>query len=683
MPNTTVVRAALAVALVAAPGAALADQHPDLIVHNARIITVDDPRPNNNPGTIAQAMAVRDGVILRIGSNDDVLGLRGTDTRVLDVQGRTILPGFVDIHFHPQDSMERNARRLYKLPQQVVGYHINLQVAATADETLAKIGRAVDALMNRVEIKPDDWIGIVLLPNRQTRFGDTGSVSFLMASPDPADQQISKEDLTEIIPSNPAVLMSGASLVNVPQTGVWYRATLRSDGSPVIEEVMTFEIAELGPEIEAVVAVDRLWQREGWERTRWGHRARMLNDEAIKRILKVWPNLEDGIDASTPVIRDAGERVIMTTSPPWSHFERVLLKPAPTVSQLADGAKMTLESKRREGVTQFESRLDSAEEVSAFNHLFRREGRLPVRFAWHYEQHRTPIFDHNHVRLFYKDRGVTWTPMELGNRWMWLGGVGSEGDGDSVNKPCFRQFFKLKDPRAEVCPDFNTPTTQAVLVGALEAGWRFVGMHGVGPGMISIAAEQVEKARKVNGLTLDDIRAMRHTFAHGHLLGKDPELIEIAKKYNFTLVIAMPRALRDEPPFIDRYMGPDGYRYLAPIRSLVEAGVRVAVEFGGFEGLESVVTRREPLDTGKVWVPEETVDRVTALKLVTTWSAYSLFSESLTGSLEAGKLADFIVIEKDYLSGPDSEISENKVLMTVVDGDVGYTAPEFKPAWAQ
>src|SRR5687768_8402954 len=90
------------VALVAAllPWATSAQQRPaaarpaDLIVTNARIYTVDDGRP------MAEAMAVRDGRVEFVGSERGALAHRGTATRVLDLAGRTVIPGMVDAHAH-------------------------------------------------------------------------------------------------------------------------------------------------------------------------------------------------------------------------------------------------------------------------------------------------------------------------------------------------------------------------------------------------------------------------------------------------------------------------------------------------------------------------------------------------------------------------------------------------------
>ena len=215
--------------------------YPDLIVHNAKIITVDDHEYNSNPGTIAQAMAVRDGKVLSIGNNREVLALRGPDTEVMDLKGKTVLPGFVNNHHHPQGSIEEIAREMFDLPGALVGYYINLVVAPTADETLAKIARAVGMLQERVGINPTDWIGIELFPDGET-FPDLGSVSFLMSAPAENDAPIGTDELSEIIPQNPAVLMSGGGIhISDKDPGVWYHVSQAVNGDPVIEELFTFE----------------------------------------------------------------------------------------------------------------------------------------------------------------------------------------------------------------------------------------------------------------------------------------------------------------------------------------------------------------------------------------------------------------------------------------------------------
>lgn len=72
----------------------------DLIVHNARVWTVDDAHP------LAQAVAVRGNRIVKVGDDAEVLALKGARTRTLDVQGRLVLPGFIDGHTHFENAAE-------------------------------------------------------------------------------------------------------------------------------------------------------------------------------------------------------------------------------------------------------------------------------------------------------------------------------------------------------------------------------------------------------------------------------------------------------------------------------------------------------------------------------------------------------------------------------------------------
>ncbi|NNE37034.1 MAG: hypothetical protein HKN08_01915, partial [Gammaproteobacteria bacterium] len=84
-------------------------QFADTVYTNATIVTLDDHEMNSNPGTIAEAMAVRDEIIIGIGSNEDMLRLAGPDTEVVDLLGKTVLPGIVESHVHPMGSSEAYA----------------------------------------------------------------------------------------------------------------------------------------------------------------------------------------------------------------------------------------------------------------------------------------------------------------------------------------------------------------------------------------------------------------------------------------------------------------------------------------------------------------------------------------------------------------------------------------------
>jgi len=69
-------------------------QVPDTIILNGRLITFDDARPR------AEALAISGGLIAAVGSTEEIRGLAGPATRVIDAGGSTVLPGFIDSHVH-------------------------------------------------------------------------------------------------------------------------------------------------------------------------------------------------------------------------------------------------------------------------------------------------------------------------------------------------------------------------------------------------------------------------------------------------------------------------------------------------------------------------------------------------------------------------------------------------------
>jgi predicted amidohydrolase YtcJ len=85
-------RGVVGLLLIAASVAVAADA--DLILHNGKIVTVD------SKFSVVQAVAVKDGRITAVGANAAVMKERGSATRVVDLAGRTVLPGLIDSHVH-------------------------------------------------------------------------------------------------------------------------------------------------------------------------------------------------------------------------------------------------------------------------------------------------------------------------------------------------------------------------------------------------------------------------------------------------------------------------------------------------------------------------------------------------------------------------------------------------------
>jgi predicted amidohydrolase YtcJ len=68
---------------------------PDLVLRHGRIVTIDRGRVD------AQAVAIQDGRFVAVGSDQEIMRLRGPTTAVIDLNGRTVIPGLIDSHTHP------------------------------------------------------------------------------------------------------------------------------------------------------------------------------------------------------------------------------------------------------------------------------------------------------------------------------------------------------------------------------------------------------------------------------------------------------------------------------------------------------------------------------------------------------------------------------------------------------
>ncbi|MCR9130084.1 MAG: amidohydrolase [Alphaproteobacteria bacterium] len=117
-------------------------------------------------------------------------------------------------------------------------------------------------------------------------------------------------------------------------------------------------------------------------------------------------------------------------------------------------------------------------------------------------------------------------------------------------------------------------------------------------------------------------------------------------------------------------------------RSLIESGALIAggsdapVERGEarIEFYAAAVRRDLNGFAGEGWNLDQALDRQTALKLFTLWPAYATFREDELGTIEAGKIADFSVFDRDLMTVPDLELRQARPVMTIVDGEVVWRA---------
>jgi len=218
---------------------------PDIIYVNGVIVTMDETKINDNPGTIVQAMAVRDETIIALGSDEEIGKLKGPETKVVDLQGNQVLPGLIDSHKHIMWPAVRRAIDIYKLKQVIPGYFLEMSVERTAKEIMAKMDAAIKQLRAKVDVGEDQWIGISIFPDKSKGFPSIASVSNLAASIEPENSEINYQDLDKMVPDRMFVLDSATALQSNPtdgaEFGTWVEVMAGPDGGPVYKEILTVE----------------------------------------------------------------------------------------------------------------------------------------------------------------------------------------------------------------------------------------------------------------------------------------------------------------------------------------------------------------------------------------------------------------------------------------------------------
>lgn len=173
----------------------------------------------------------------------------------------------------------------------------------------------------------------------------------------------------------------------------------------------------------------------------------------------------------------------------------------------------------------------------------------------------------------------------------------------------------------------------------------------------------------------------RHRIEHVQLLQPDdlPRLARLGVTASM-----QPIHCTSDRDIAERYWGRRS-RYAYAWRSLLDPGTVLA--FGSdapvetpdvFQGLYAAVTRMRPEEPEvPPWYPEELLSVAEAVRAYTVGAAYASGEEAVKGTLGEGRLADFVVLDRDILRVPPAEILHTRVMATVIGGDVVYAAPEF------
>ena len=530
---------------------------------NAVIHTVDDARPR------AGAIAVAEGRIIAVGTSDEAHKAAGAGAEVIDVGGRTIIPGLIDAHGH--------IAGLGALFLRV----IDLSGTTSYDEVIG----LVEALA--AEKQPGEWI--------LGRGWDHESW--------PNKQMPTHHALSEATPDNP----------------VWLG---RVDGHAALANARAMELAGVTGSTPS---------------PRGGE---ILRDATGRPTGVFVDNAKSLIERTVPAsARSSAEDLILAAQ------EACVAAGLTGVHDMGVSPSMAELYKRMEAEGQLKLRV---------------YGLISGPYAVRYFEEREPhVSDRITIRSckLYMDGA-------MGSRGAWL----LAPYADRPTGPGGAPYVGLDVSEPELI--------EQVARHGREKGYQ-VCTHAIGDRGNREVLDAY--ARALSDASEAERAAHRFRIEHAQLLAPD----DIGRFSELGVIPSMQQThCTSDMRWVDARVGPERAKGAYAWRSLMDAGSIIA---GGsdfpveshnpFLGIFAAVTRQNAAgEPAGGWHPEQLMTREEALKSMTVWAAYAAFEEDEKGSLEPGKLADFIVIDRDIMTCAAPEIRETRVLRTVIGGETVYEA---------
>ncbi len=404
-----------------------------------------------------------------------------------------------------------------------------------------------------------------------------------------------------------------------------------------------------------------------------------VNSKALETagITKDTPNPEGGViehDAETGepsgTLRESAANLISAVLPPY------------TVEERTEGLVSFQEMAAADGITSVHIAtvgLDQAGmpadlgAIEAYKKLESR-GWLSVRFRGSFEF--TPEMTVDDIAPLVQERARhTGDLLQINSIKIFIDGV-VEGVTGYLSEP----YAHRPDYYGELLWE---PEHLNQVVAALDKEGFQVHVHAIGDAATHVILNAFEHAQKVNGK-----RDSRHLITHLQLVAPEdkPRFKELG-------VVGLPQPfwfMKGE--FFEKievpYLGEERAGSEYPMQSLIEAGAVMAsssdfpvtIPFSPLIGIEQGMTRTEPgvSDPEQILGPHERASLEDMIASFTVNGAYANFLEDVTGSLEVGKMADLVVIDRNLFEIPETEIGESRVLLTLLEGKEVYRHPDFR-----
>ena len=391
--------------------------------------------------------------------------------------------------------------------------------------------------------------------------------------------------------------------------------------------------------------------------------------------------IRDANGETTGLLEDAAQDMAMNLLPPLTESENLAASSA------------ALKALRRQGITSFLDAYTDPETMSAFATLH-RQGKLTARAHFavliDLDKGATPQSAVAELLKQQKqfDQGTTLAPpsMQVRHAKLFMDGViaapaftGAMLEPYLVNKGMAGNPDWQDGPSKGPVTYFSMNVLKTVLAELARAGID-PHIHADGDRAVRESLDAIESLRATR-----DGKHLRPVLAHDEIVA--PADYPRFVKLDVTPVLSFQwgKPAPDTVGALRDYMGPARYATVEPQALLLGAGARVAYgsdwpvdRLNIWFALKVGVTRTAAPDAGKEYAGRLTsqpgMPRAAVLRSITMNAAYTLRQETTTGSLEVGKLADLVVLDRNFFTISDEDIANIKVLQTVVGGKVVYQA---------